>query len=515
MADNLSPTDEQQEIIDVFATEQDEVIEALAGTGKSTTLRLLGQSCYPDRQGTVIAFNRAVADEMKSKMPMNVQAFTGHALAFRVVGRDYEHKLGGPFIQSKDIAEYLGIKQWFRVPDRGRKDISSWRIAAMARETVQCFCRSDDATLLPYHVPFVEGVSNMGELRAVVLPYAQRIWDEVSSVEGGLRFKAIGGRGDDAYMKIWALGDPRLYGDFAMVDESQDTNGVLAGVLRRQTHLQRVFVGDSRQRLFDWRGSVDIMSEFSKDAAVLSLTQSFRFGDAVAEEANRWLSYLDTPLRVRGLDSIDSELRPVEQPDAILCRTNADVIDQALRAQNQGVPVAIVGGSDEILTLASAAEQLQRAGKTSHPELSVFKTWADVLSYVEEEKPGGSFGTMMKLINRYGTKRVIEIASRCVPEADADRVIATVHKVKGLEWPTVAVDGGVAPGGQDGDHEPTPADFMVSYVAVTRAQQALDTTAIEYFHRRRQMAAEFKQRRDELREQQDKTPAAAGKQSGS
>ena len=499
----MNPTDEQQLIIDAFKTDQDLVIEALAGTGKSTTLKMLGHDCYPDRQGTYIAFNRAVAQEARSGgFPANVDCRTGHSLAARATSSTYGHKMDGGRIMSKDLAEEFGITKWFRTAGTKVKDISSWRIAAMARQTIERYCRSDDEHVLAKHVPYVEGVANMDELRQTVLPYAVRLWAMMVDPSSPMPFSAMGGRGDDAYMKIWALGDPKLYGHFVMVDESQDTNGVLAGVLRKQDHLQRIFVGDSRQRLFDWRGSVDVMNEFSTGAEVLYLTQSFRFGEAVAEEANRWLGYLGEEITVRGLESIDSEVGPVDEPDAVLCRTNADVVDQALVAQEKGVRVGIVGGVDEIMSMSQAADQLRQDGKTSHRDLSIFKSWRDVVTYVDEEKPGGTFATMVKLIERYGTTKVQQIAGNCVPMGEAERVLATVHKVKGLEWGSVAIDGGVAPGkDEQDDPDGSQSDFMVAYVAVTRAKEELDTTAIEYFHRRREMQRRIVESR----------PAAAGK----
>ncbi|MGW8396061.1 hypothetical protein ACWGLP_05110 [Streptomyces lydicus] len=36
------------------------------------------------------------------------------------------------------------------------------------------------------------------------------------------------------------------------------------------------------------------------DGRQLHLTQSFRFGPALAEDANRWLSIVESPLRLQG-----------------------------------------------------------------------------------------------------------------------------------------------------------------------------------------------------------------------
>jgi superfamily I DNA/RNA helicase len=479
----LKPTDEQQEIIDVVATGTDTVIEAGAGTGKSSTLRMVGcDAADRGQRGLVVYFNRAPAAEARRTMPTNVTATTAHSLAFNAMrGQPVMERFDrdAPPVTAKYLAEEVfGIHKWFQVPKR--KAISTWKIASLAVQTVRRFCYSDAEEVKPWHVPRVEGVVGdvERELRDVVLPYARRIWDDLQQPSGFARFE------DDHYMKLWALGDPRLDADFLFVDESQDTNGVLAGVVRRQGHLQRVLVGDSCQRIFSWRGTVDLMREFDH-AEVRYLTQSFRFGPAVAKEANRWLEYLEAPLRLRGTPSIDSRLDYLETPDAVLCRTNSDVIEQAMAAQERGFDVAVVGGTDEISSFAAAVEELRRTGKTRHRELSIFKTWSDVQSYVRDEQPGGTFATSVRLVEQYGTDAIQAVAARCVSPASADYVVSTVHKVKGMEWSTVLLDPNIAPDESIDQAGMGQGELMLAYVATTRAKHVLDATAIKPFHRRR------------------------------
>lgn len=480
----IRPTQEQVEIIDAFEHDLDVVIEAGAGTGKSSTLALLGDA-KPRDHGLYLAFNRAVAEEARGKFPPNVQTSTSHAIAFRAVGRLYDHRLGGQRVTARAAAEHLGIKKWFKTTPTTRKDISSWKIASMATDTVRRFCHSDDEEITAQHVPYIKGIHNSSELRQEVLPYAIKVWQDVQRQDGVLAFN------HDHYFKIWALGDPKLTCDFLMVDEAQDVNPVLAGVVRRQRGMQKILVGDANQQLFQWRGAVDFLSSFDADER-LFLSQSFRFGPEIADEANRWLSYLDAPLRLTGHGPPDSRLCEIKDPDAVLCRTNADVISQALLAQERGVKVGIVGGTNEIVEFAKAAEELKRDGKTSHRDLSIFNSWNDVMTYVKEENPDGSFGTFMRLIDSFGTNKVLAIADLCVADGEADRVVSTVHKVKGLEWDKVAVDGAIIP---ETAQDLSPADLQIAYVAATRAKHELDVSALEGFHRRQQALSDIKQKK--------------------
>jgi len=81
------------------------------------------------------------------------------------------------------------------------------------------------------------------------------------------------------------------------------------------------------------------------EATRLELTGSYRFGPAVAEEANRWLERLESPLRLRGyrkLESVVTDEQPSEWPDCMIYRTNAGCIAGAMRGLEDGLSVAIV-----------------------------------------------------------------------------------------------------------------------------------------------------------------------------
>ena len=70
----FKPTLEQIEVINAAKTGQDLIVQALAGTGKTTTLKLLAEA-LSDKTGTYIAFNRAIVDEARTKFPSNVNVF--------------------------------------------------------------------------------------------------------------------------------------------------------------------------------------------------------------------------------------------------------------------------------------------------------------------------------------------------------------------------------------------------------------------------------------------------------
>lgn len=91
---------------------------------------------------------------------------------------------------------------------------------------------------------------------------------------------------------MWALTSPVLPADFVLLDEAQDTNPVLEEIFLNQP-AQRICVGDPAQQIYGWRNARDVMTGLP--AQTLPLTHSFRFGQPIADVANRWLRHADRP----------------------------------------------------------------------------------------------------------------------------------------------------------------------------------------------------------------------------
>jgi superfamily I DNA/RNA helicase len=473
------PTGEQQAIIDAYQTHANLVIEAGAGTGKTSTLRLLA-ACTPRRRGLYVAYNKAIATDAKRSFPASVTCATAHSLAFRAVGRRFAHRLNGPRMPARQTARELGITR--PLPVRNAGLLAPQQVARLVMETITRFCHSDTTQVEPWHVPKSPGLddpASVAVLKEALVPLARPAWADLSDPEGRLRFT------HDCYLKLWQLSDPRLAADYLLLDEAQDANSVVAAIVDRQTHAQRILVGDHCQAIYGWRGAIDAMSRFQAEQR-LCLSQSFRFGPAIAAEANKWLQLLDAPLRLRGFGRIASTVGPLALPDAVLCRTNAEAVRQLLVAADAGRRVALVGGGSEIRRLAEAAISLRVGAGTDHPELFAFRTWGEVQEYVEQDASGSDLKVFVQLIDTYGPEVVIDIIDRLSPEQAAEVVVSTAHKAKGRDWPTVRIASDFPEPRRSHNGQPTEvprADAMLAYVAVTRARCTLDPQGLAWVDR--------------------------------
>src|SRR3989442_1656407 len=87
----IAPTEEQQAAREVFASGRDLALVAGAGTGKTSTLILMGASSR--KRGLYVAFNRVIADDARGRFGPNVECRTAHSLAFKAVGHLYRERL--------------------------------------------------------------------------------------------------------------------------------------------------------------------------------------------------------------------------------------------------------------------------------------------------------------------------------------------------------------------------------------------------------------------------------------
>ena len=468
----VTPTDEQLAARDLFVAGNELALVAGAGTGKTSTLVLMAGATR--RRGLYVAFNRTTAEDARRRFGANVDCRTAHSLAYKAVGREYQARLSASArIPAKETARLLGIHQDLWVSSR---PITRSHQARLVMGMVRRFCYSTDRQVMARHLEPVNGLSPQEQDYAAraLLPYAAKAWDDICSRNGRLRFE------HDHYLKMWALTGPVLAGDFILLDEAQDTNPVLEEVFLAQS-AQRVCVGDPAQQIYAWRDARDVMTGFP--AEHLHLTQSFRFGPRIAGMANRWLRLAESGMQLAGSRSVDSGVGPMPEADAILCRGNADAMQEILGFLDRGVPVALTGGGETLRRVAEAALELKDGRRTSHPELFLFTSWGEVQEYAEHDTAGQDIRAIVDLVDSHGPEKIIDAVGRLAEEHAARVTVSTAHKAKGREWARVRIgDGFTAPPVDDVwmQRPLRPSEARLIYVAVTRARNHLDPAGITW-----------------------------------
>lgn len=443
------------------------IAEALAGTGKTSTLVEMAKS-FPGRPSLYLAYNKSVQIEAAKRFPGWVDVRTAHSVAYQAVGNRYAHRLGGRRLAARDMARKLKVKAGML--DSGT--LNPAHLVRMAQATVASYMKTADSEITQQHIPSRAYANHSpNEVAQLVVPIARGIWADLMDPAGTFFYTP------DVYLKQWQLTNPIIPASLVMFDEAQDADPVIASVVSRQAG-QRVYVGDRNQAIYGWRGAIDAMSTIKGTRC--PLTKSFRFGPAIAEAANEWLELLGSDLQVVGHDLIQSTVGPTDIPRAILCRTNGTALGWVLAFHERGIPVALAPGDrtagKDIERFAWAARDLMAGDGTDHPDLVGFTTWKELVDFVEEEENTADLKRMVSIINRIGISGVIDAVRKLVPEEKARVTVSTAHKAKGLEWSCVKVADDFTPPGEDDEQD--PADLMLAYVTVTRAKLHLDPGAL-------------------------------------
>lgn len=477
----ISPTAEQSAIIDEAVRANDMVVDACAGSGKTSTLRMAAEAMRPTKI-LYLVYNRAAADDARATMPSNVEVRTTSALGLRAFYQ-YKDRITGKRVPARTTAKLLGIKNPFSL---GELEIHPVSMASMVVDTVDRFAYTADKHLDMKHVSIPPGFDPAQEdaLRRQVLAWAKKMWRETWDENSGLRLTY------DYAFKLFAMGNGSIKADAIMLDEAQDSNGIVEHFVKK-ADAQTIIVGDPAQQLYGWRGAVNVMDRFSGPR--LTLSRSWRFGKEIAEEAEKWLAHTKTGIRVSGNPSMDSQVNDggLSSPDAVLCRSNGCAMENAIDYLEQGLSVAMAGGTKSLTDLAYAASDLRQGNPTTHPELIAFKTWSELMEFTEEPG-GGDLKALVNLVNRYGVPGIIDACNRMVDEtpkkwnahqwSPPDVVVSTAHKSKGREWNSVRIGEDFKPP-EDVKDPATglmvpgtirPDEAMLHYVAVTRARDVLD-----------------------------------------
>ncbi|MBI6855536.1 ATP-dependent helicase [Pseudomonas cichorii] len=445
------------------------LVQAFAGTGKTTTL--VGYAEHHSRLKILyLCYNKAVEMMAKNRFPRNVTCKTAHGLAYAVYGSQYQHKQAGN-LRLTDIARTINTQDW-----------------ELARDVVNilnAFMASNDHEIGQGHLGRFQSNRMLTSAQQQYLVKALRLAGVV-----WLRMVDLSDRQvpmtHDGYLKLYQLSRPDLSQRFdaILLDEGQDVNPVIADLVQMQT-ITQVTVGDRHQQLYRFRGAVDALSsEWMDDAQRHYLTQSFRFGPAVAHVANIILSFKGEKIPLLGLGPQTQVKRAL--PDNLphrtyLHRTVSGVIENALRLVVDKHRIHWIGGIDSYsLRDLEDLYYFSRSRKEEVQNRKLLNDYRDYDQYVEIAKATQDSEMLrsIKIVEAYPDlpARIDELRRSSVSsELDATVTLTTAHRAKGLEWDFVCLSEDFTSDPLSPEIDPGARDDELNllYVAVTRAMKIL------------------------------------------
>ncbi len=469
-----SPTDEQLSVhigAKSLMASQRGLIKCVAGAGcgKTTTLAGAARECKKLGANTLyLAFNKALVEDGNTAFKGLATVRTFNALAFEATGAKSSGRKIGP-LYPRQVVQAFDL-------DKRKLPIEPNSFAKIVLTTITTFCNSASLEIDRNCVQsWVKA-----EIAELAVRYA-RVLFEAMRVNQNTSLPLS----HEVYVKDWHLnGCPGLFKyDLALLDEAQDASGVMLACL---AFAQRaIYVGDSCQQIYAWRGAQDAMLKLPGKAYPLSL--SFRFGPVIADMANRLLKRKAQPpaIQLKGLAAKGTRLDVVDKakPHARIFRTNSTLIRDALALADCNTPFSIVGDLTDLKEKFESAHAVLKGNPRDvrHPALQQFENWDQLEDWIEEHQDS-EINQVARLAKEYGRRAgdISKLMSGAGQSNSPVAVLTTAHKSKGREFDNVVLSNDfdfkfqssglkrLSPSQRD-------EELNLLYVALTRTRNVLES----------------------------------------
>lgn len=433
-------TPEQQAIFDHSG---DLKVNAVAGSGKTSTLIELVKRRYPNVRVLYLAFNKSVKEEahrrFRSAGLRRVAVETAHSLAYKhtVPGSHYRVSAG---YRIHELVAALNLRSpadpihAYVVAQHVRK-FAAFYFNSVARSISELDCAA---------VPADRQAQGFIRGNRTAIERATDRWIQLMQ-NGDLPIT------HDYYLKEFQLAQPDLPFDVVLFDEGQDASPAMLDVFANQT-AARIIVGDTHQQIYRWRFAVNALEQLPSPE--LALHTSFRLSAQSADLATRvlaWKRHLNehgTP-EIQGVGRHETLLSR-----ATIARTNLVLLSSAidLIIEEGVVKQPYFEGHFDAYTYASSGGSLYDVlalflGRKRDIRDPLIRSMQHIeaLKQFVNDTGDRELGLMLDIVKKYGRELpaiLREIRRKHLPETErhqADMIFSTVHRSKGLEYDQVTL----------------------------------------------------------------------------
>ena len=467
---------------DIFSFVENEtagnaIIEAVAGSGKSTTI-IEGMNRIPSSKTSIfLAFNKAIADELKSK---GVNARTFHSLTYSPVLRARNVNT----VDANKLRRVLDTEFDGRI--RFIYGAFASKLVGLARQVgIGCLVRDTDDAWMDLVIQHdLEVESEEGDLGTGI-----RVARDLLDFSNKARIVDF----DDLLYLAVKDGVQLAKFDYVFVDEAQDTNAIQRAILRKimKPNTRIIAVGDPAQAIYGFRGADSnsmnlIAREFNCTA--LPLTVTYRCPTSVVAYAKQWVDHIEAAdgAPEGSVTDLGAKWNPTmfRPGDLVVSRTTRPLLALGFKMLQAGIPVRILGRE-----LGQGLIKLVQKMKCS--------TVDDMLTALANWETRESEKALVKQDDAK-CERISDQASaiRCIADGLSEdkrtltamfdvigtlfdspgnaTILCTIHKAKGLEADTVYWLGrSKCPSKWARQQWQKQQEANLCYVATTRAKKAL------------------------------------------
>lgn len=432
-------TPEQHDIINSTGNIK---INAVAGSGKTTTVIEYAKTRPKDKKILYLAFNKSVKLEAIKKFADkgldNVKVETAHSLAYRHIVFQNNYKVKAQGYKTNEIAELLNLQ------GNGEKH-TEYIVANHINKFIAYFCNSDSQKVQDLN--YLDTVSD-SKAKAFVTTF----YDYILNQSRLLLSKMDKGEIEithDFYLKKFQLSNPKLPYDYILFDEGQDASPAMLDVFFKQKAI-KVIVGDAHQQIYGWRHAVNSLEK--ANFKTYNLSTSFRFSQDIANLAMGVLDFKKIIDEYKPIPITGKGNSKEHKTKAVLARTNLGLLLKAIEyvTEKKKVKHIYFEGNISSYTYADDGTSLYDVlnlynGKHHLIKDKMIKTMKDIAEledYIEKTEEL-QLGMMVEIVKEYGNEipNIIKAIKEKHVENDekekAEMIFSTVHRCKGMEYDAI------------------------------------------------------------------------------
>lgn len=432
-------TQEQEDIINSTGNIK---INAVAGSGKTTTVIEYAKARPADSKILYLAFNKSVkleaAKKFQEKGLYNVTVETAHSLAYKHIVFQNHYKIKALGYKTNEIAELLNLQG-------NEEKHTEYIIANHINKFITYFCNSDK--LKVQDLNYLDTITDQNA-RTFVSTFYKYILSQTRLLLSKMDKGEIEIT-HDFYLKKFQISNPKLHFDYILFDEGQDASPAMLDVFFKQ-NATKVIVGDTHQQIYGWRFAVNSLEK--ADFQNHHLSTSFRFSQDIADlsmEVLKFKKHIDQHQTVTITGK--GEMREIKTK-AVLARTNLGLLLKAIEyvTEKKNVKHIYFEGNINSYTYAdegaSLYDVLNLKNENKHlikdKLIKAMKNLKELEDYIGKTEDL-QLGMMVEIVKEYGNKipNIIKIIKEKHVDGDdkekAEMIFSTVHRCKGMEYDSV------------------------------------------------------------------------------
>ena len=450
-------------------------------SGKTHTLKEL---CNRTKEGTsclFMAFNKSIAEELKTKLPTTVECNTFHSMGLRTLMKNFRFRM--QLEENKCFSLCMELFD-FRKKEHKEKMRYYFALQELWEKIRLSLCeineRNVSALCIEYDLDYENSMIN--DLNKI----NERWRKDCAKIQDNKSFKM------DFPDMLWIpynfvdeMNFPKY--QVVMADEGQDLFTLQKKILQRYIKPRGRFVavGDSKQLIYNFMGSdLDVFNSIKEmpNTICLPLSVTYRCAKKIVERANEVFPGTECTATAKEGVVRSGDIFEAESGDFILCRNNFPLVAAFIMLLEKGKKASIMGRDfgenlcrlmdnqscldDLYLLLEDKASKLKKRGLSeiaiiNNASYVALKEKVSIIETLYKRFPGSFLALKQKIKNIFSDDKT-------------GIILSTIHKSKGLEAKRVFfLNPELIPSKFAKTPKALYAEDCLKFVAITRAKEEL------------------------------------------